>query len=318
MTSKVSSRPKVSMASDYPAYLQLFESGELARRVTRAIDSLSDCALCGRQCHADRSQQGDEKSYCHGGRQAVVSSAAPHHGEEDSLRGWAGSGTIFFAHCNLRCVFCQNFDISFEGRGRAVGPRQLAEMMLALQNSGCHNVNFVTPSHVVPQILEGLLVAAGRGLHLPIVYNTGGYDWLDTLRLLDGVVDIYMPDLKFWDEDLSGHLANAPDYHEVACRAVKEMHRQVGDMLLDKQGLARRGLLVRHLVMPGGLEDTRRIMRFLARELSPDTLVNVMPQYHPAGYAHRYPAINRPLEIEEYRKALDIAKEEGLRRVLGH
>ncbi len=304
------------MSSDYPAYLQLLESGELSRRVRRAVDALADCALCGRQCHVDRLHTTDPKSYCHGGRRALVSSAGPHHGEEDCLRGWAGSGTIFFSHCNLRCVFCQNFDISFEGYGRPVEPHELAEMMLALQQHGCHNVNLVTPSHVVPQILEGLLSAAQQGLRLPIVYNTGGYDRLDTLRLLDGVVDVYMPDLKFLSGELSRQWANAEDYPQVARRAVVQMHRQVGDMVLDDRGLARRGLLVRHLVMPGALEDTRRIMRFLAREISPQTLVNIMPQYRPEGLARRYESINRPLSSAEYRQAIEIAEQEGLQRLV--
>jgi len=304
------------MATDYPAYLALLESGELARRVQKAVHSLGDCALCGRQCHVDRRNHPDPDSYCQAGRQAQVSSVGPHHGEEDCLRGWAGSGTIFFSHCNLRCVFCQNYDISFQGTGRTVQPDELAQMMLGLQDRGCHNVNVVTPSHVVPQILEALLIAAENGLRLPIVYNTGGYDQIDTLRLLDGVVDVYMPDLKFWNADTSRRLANTADSRDVACRAIREMHRQVGDMVLDRHGLARRGLLVRHLVMPEGLDETRQIMRFLAREISADTLVNVMPQYHPAGYAEKYPEINRPLKHEEYADAVAVAEEEGLRRII--
>jgi len=302
------------VTSDYPAYLPLLESGELARRVQRAVDSLADCALCGRECHVDRLNDPQPASYCHGGRLARVSSVFPHHGEENCLRGTRGSGTIFFSRCNLRCVFCQNFDISWQEQGREVDADELADMMLGLQDQGCHNVNFVTPSHVVPQILEGLLLAARRGLRLPLVYNTGGYDRVETLRLLDGVFDVYMPDLKFWDPAVSKELANAEDYRQVACAAVKEMHRQVGDLVVDAAGIARRGLLVRHLVMPGGLEETRRIMRFLAREISPDTFVNVMPQYRPEGFAYRYPSINRPLTPEEYEEALAIAREEGLLR----
>jgi putative pyruvate formate lyase activating enzyme len=293
----------------------LLPSGQLARRVRQAIDSLADCALCGRQCHVDRLHQEQPKSYCRTGRDAWVSSAGPHHGEEDCLRGRGGSGTIFFTHCNLRCVFCQNFDISHLGHGRRTTPDELAGMMLDLQRLGCHNINLVTPSHVVPQILAGLLPAAERGLRLPIVYNTGGYDRVETLRLLDGVVDIYMPDLKFWDPATSQELAHAEDYREVACRAVREMHRQVGDLVLDDAGLARRGLLVRHLVMPGGLDETRQIMGFLAREVSPDTFINVMPQYRPAGHAHGYQSINRVLTLDEYHEALAIAQEEGLWRL---
>jgi putative pyruvate formate lyase activating enzyme len=302
------------MGSGYPSYVRLYESGELARRARQALDSLADCALCGRECHVDRSQGVNRRSYCHGGRQAYVSSVFPHHGEEACLRGTGGSGTIFFSHCNLRCVFCQNFDISWQEHGRPVRPQQLAGMMLDFQAHSCHNVNFVTPSHVVPQILEALLLAVEGGLTLPLVYNTGGYDRVETLQLLDGVVEIYMPDLKFWDTEVSKQLVNAEDYAEVARRAVKEMHRQVGDLVLDEAGLARRGLLVRHLVMPGGLDETRQIMRFLAGEISPDTFINIMPQYRPEGLASQYPAINQPLTLTDYRQAVAIAEEEGLRR----
>jgi putative pyruvate formate lyase activating enzyme len=245
----------------------------------------------------------------------MVNSAFPHHGEEDCLRGWAGSGTIFFSQCNLRCVFCQNFDISWEGHGRLVAAEQLADQMLHLQELGCHNINFVTPSHVVPQILEALVVAAGRGLRLPLVYNTGGYDRVQTLRWLDGVVDIYMPDFKFWNPETAQELAKAANYPEVARAAIKEMHRQVGDLVLDQHGLAHRGLLVRHLVMPGGLDETRQILRFLAQEVSPNTFINVMPQYRPEGLASRFPTIARPLRRSEFQQALAIAREEGLGRL---
>ena len=240
------------MAATWPAYLNLLESGELARRAREAVDALADCVCCPRQCHADRRQQDSPESYCRTGRLALVSSAFPHHGEEDCLRGRAGSGTIFFAECNLRCVFCQNFDISWQGQGRPLTAEQLADQMLRLQDIGCHNINFVTPSHVVPQILEALVVAAEQGLRLPVVYNTGGYDRLETLRWLDGIVDIYMPDFKFWKPETAQELAQAADYPEVVRAAIKEMHRQVGDLILDERRLARRGLLVRHLVMPGG------------------------------------------------------------------
>ncbi|MFH1918830.1 MAG: radical SAM protein [Planctomycetota bacterium] len=303
------------MAASDPAYLELFESGELARRTERAVESLADCAVCARKCRADRLDETNLKSYCRTGRYALVSSCFPHHGEESCLRGWNGSGTIFFSQCNLRCVFCQNFDISWQGRGRPVTADELAAMMLGLQREGCHNVNFVTPSHVVPQILEALCLAAEQGLRLPLVYNTGGYDRLSTLELLDGVVDVYMPDFKFWASEVSEELAHAEDYREVACRAVRQMHRQVGDLVIDDDGLARRGLLVRHLVMPGLLAETREVMRFLAREISAETYVNVMPQYRPHGYAHRHEPINRPLSLDEFRRALAIAEEEGIRRL---
>jgi putative pyruvate formate lyase activating enzyme len=304
------------MPSIWPSYLELLESGELARRAREAVDALADCACCPRLCHADRRQPNSPQSYCHTGRLAVVSSSFPHHGEEDCLRGWSGSGTIFFSQCNLRCVFCQNFDISWQGHGHPVAAEGLADEMLRLQESGCHNINFVTPSHVVPQILEALALAAERGLRLPLVYNTGGYDRVETLRRLDGVVDIYMPDFKFWSLETAQELAAAADYPEVARAAIKEMHRQVGDLVLDEHGLARRGLLVRHLVMPGGLDETRDILRFLAQEVSLDTFVNIMPQYRPEGLASRYPAIARPLRENEYREGMAIAKEVGLRRLV--
>jgi putative pyruvate formate lyase activating enzyme len=246
---------------------------------------------------------------------AVVSNAFPHHGEEDCLRGWGGSGTIFFSQCNLRCIFCQNYDISWEGHGRALTAGQLADEMLRLQDLGCHNVNLVTPSHVVPQILEALAVAAERRFRLPLVYNSGGYDRLETLRWLDGVVDIYMPDFKFWKPETAQEMAKAADYPEVARAAIREMHRQVGDLVLDERGRARRGVLVRHLVMPGGLDETRSILHFLAHEISPDTFVNIMPQYRPEGLAAQHPTIARPLTGSEFRQALAIAGGEGLRRL---
>jgi putative pyruvate formate lyase activating enzyme len=302
------------MPQTHPAYLELLQSGELAVRARQAIASLADCALCGRQCHADRLDPLHPKSFCRTGREAWVSSFFPHHGEEPCLRGSGGSGTIFFTHCNLRCVFCQNYDISWQGEGRPVTPEELAAMMLGLQDLGCHNVNFVTPSHVVPQILEALCLAAADGLRLPIVYNTGAYDRVETLRLLDGVVDIYMPDFKFWTPEVAGELANAADYAEIARQAIKEMHRQVGDLVVDRRGIARRGLLVRHLVMPNDAAGTRDVMRFLAREVSPDTYVNIMSQYHPAGQAQRHASIARPVTRDEWSEAMSIARQEGLRR----
>jgi putative pyruvate formate lyase activating enzyme len=237
-------------------------------------------------------------------------------GEEDCLRGWRGSGTIFFANCNLRCVFCQNFDISQEGRGDPVLPEGLAALMLSLQAAGCHNINFVTPEHVVPQIIEALPMAVQAGLRLPIVYNTSAYDSLHSLRLLDGIVDIYMPDFKFWDDRRSLRYLKAKDYPQTARRALREMHRQVGALMLDEDGIARRGLLVRHLVMPDDLAQTADIMRFLAQELSPDTFVNLMAQYRPAAKvsSDKYPEINRPTTTQEYNQAARLAQQAGLWR----
>jgi putative pyruvate formate lyase activating enzyme len=299
----------------YPAYRNLLSSGELAQRAKKAVASLADCAMCARECHADRLHEAEPKSYCRTAREAWVSSWFAHHGEEDCLRGTRGSGTIFFSHCNLRCIFCQNYDISWLGEGRPVQADELADMMLQLQARGCHNVNFVTPSHVVAQILEAIDLAAQQGLRLPIVYNTGGYDSVESLRLLDGVVDIYMPDFKFWDPAVGRQMANAPDYVDVACHAIREMYRQVGDLVIGSNGLARRGLLVRHLVMPGGLAGTREVMRFLAHEISTDTYVNIMPQYRPEGRTASHPEIDRTITMAEWREAIAAAREEGLERL---
>ena len=257
----------------------------------------------------------DQKGYCRTGRHAVLSSYAPHFGEEDPLVGARGSGTIFFTHCNLLCLFCQNFEISHVGEGREVQGEKLAEAMLQLQEMGCHNINFVSPSHVVPQILEGLLVAVRRGLRIPLVYNTGGYDSVETLRLLDGIFDIYMPDLKFMEGEVSEKYCHAEDYPERAKSAIREMHRQVGDLKLNGQGIAERGLLVRHLVMPRGLAGTRRAMRFLSQEISPNTYVNIMAQFRPCGRAKDYPPLNRRITGDEFEEAIRTAEEEGIHRL---
>jgi len=265
-----------------PVYLRSEVAWE--DRIAEARRELADCRICPRDCGSDRTA--DEIGVCRIGRWAKVASAFPHHGEEDCLRGTRGSGTIFFSGCNLRCVFCQNADISQQACGTPRRPRELAALMLELQEVGCHNVNLVTPEHVVPQIVEALAVAVEGGLRLPIVYNTSAYDGLASLRMMEGIVDIYMPDFKFWSADRARLLARAADYPEVARTAIAEMHRQVGVLKTDRRGLARRGVLVRHLVMPGGAADTAAIMGWLARELSPDTYVNLMAQYRPA---HRVP-----------------------------
>ncbi|MDK1045210.1 MAG: radical SAM protein [Anaerolineales bacterium] len=258
----------------------------------------------------------DKTAACKTGRYARVSSHFAHFGEEDCLRGWHGSGTIFFSMCNLRCVFCQNYDISQAGEGEETEPERLADMMLELQGMGCHNINFVTPEHVVPQILEALPLAVEGGLRLPLVYNTSAYDSMDSLGLLDGIVDIYMPDFKFWDERLSLRYLLAKDYAAVAGRAIQEMHRQVGPLKFDERGLARRGVLVRHLVMPGEIAGTREIMSFLAREVSCDTYVNIMQQYYPAGRVNseKFEEIDRGLDGSEFKTAMDQAQEAGLWR----
>lgn len=297
-----------------PAYMALYRRGELQARAQAARERLAHCLVCPRNCGVDR--LANKTAACKTGRYARVSSYFPHHGEEDCLRGWNGSGTIFFSWCNLRCVFCQNYEISQLGEGHETPPERLAEMMLELQAWGCHNINFVTPEHVVPQILEALPLAVEGGLRLPLVYNTSAYDSLDSLHLMDGIVDIYMPDFKIWDPKLSLRYLLAKDYPEAARNAIREMHRQVGVLKFDEHGLAKRGVLVRHLVMPGGVAGTAEIMRFLAEEISRDTYVNLMTQYHPAGRvsAEKFSEINRRITNHEYLEALEAAQRVGLWR----
>ena len=293
--------------------MRSLEQGRLDEKIRKARQLLSACRLCPRRCGVDR--LAGETGVCKTGARAWVSSWGPHFGEEQPLVGSGGSGTIFFTHCNLLCLFCQNFEISHEGCGRPVSDRQLADIMLELQKQGCHNINFVSPSHVVPQILAAVRIAAADGLRVPLVFNTGGYDRVSTLKLLDGVVDIYMPDFKFWDSETAQRCCEAADYPAVARRAVLEMHRQVGDLSMDANGIARRGLLVRHLVLPSGLAGTRRVMEFIARKVSADTYVNVMSQYRPCGRAAEVDGLGEPLSPAEYRRALDMARQAGLRRL---
>lgn len=301
-----------SFDSAVPGYLNLHRTGELERRAKRAVEQLSSCNICSQACKANRLE--GELGFCRTGELAVVSSVGRHFGEEDVLVGTAGSGTIFFAYCNLACVFCQNHEISSRGFGTEVTRSDLAEMMLGLQAKGCHNINLVSPSHVVPQILEALSLAVSQGLRLPLVYNTGGYDALPTLQLLDGVIDIYMPDFKYAEARAGERLSRAREYPTVARAAIQEMHRQVGDLVVDEQNIARRGLVLRHLVMPGGLSDTREIMHFVAQEISQDTYVNIMGQYRPTHLASNYPPLNRPLRKTEHDQAINIARQEGLHR----
>jgi len=287
-----------------PAYVAAFEQGVLQAKVKTALELLRECRLCPRDCGVNRAE--NQVGVCRSGRLARVSSAFPHHGEEDCLRGWRGSGTIFFSWCNLQCVFCQNAEISQQGEGQDVSAEDLAALMLRLQAAGCHNINFVTPEHVVPQILEALLLAVEGGLRLPLVYNTGAYDGLESLRLMDGLVDIYMPDFKFWSDDHSAGYLRARGYPAAARAAIAEMHRQVGPLRVDEQGVALRGVLVRHLVIPGLLDETREIMRWLAAEVSRDIYVNLMDQYRPAwkvGLEGRYAEINRTVSSGEFSEA---------------
>lgn len=296
----------------WPAYLDLHASGELARRVEAALALLNPCRVCPRHCGANR--LAGEIGFCGVGRWALVGSAGPHFGEERPLVGHGGSGTVFFAGCNLGCVFCQNADLSHGRGGGQVSAQELANIMVGLQRQGCHNINLVTPTHVVPQVLEALGPAIDAGLRLPLVYNCGGYESVDVLRLLDGVVDIYMPDAKYADSAVAERLSSAPDYPRHMMAALREMHRQVGDLQIDADGLARRGLLVRHLVLPEGLAGTRAVMSFIA-SLSRDSYVNVMAQYHPCYRAAQYPPLDRRTTVAEYRRAVQETLAAGLHRL---
>jgi putative pyruvate formate lyase activating enzyme len=297
-----------------PDYLSLAESGELALRVSSAWRQLEDCDLCARYCHMNRLET-VKGAVCRTGERAVVHSRGPHYGEENPLRGRNGSGTIFFSWCNLRCVFCQNWDISQKGQGREVEADELADMMLELQAQGCHNINFVSPSHVVAQIIAAVEIAAGKGLGLPLVYNTGGYDSLEALQLLDGIIDIYMPDMKYGDTEKVHHFSHVRDYVEVNRAAVREMYRQVGDLTLDENGIALRGLLVRHLVLPENISGTDRVLEFLAKEISPATYLNLMDQYRPCYRADENPPLDRPITSRDFSGALGWAESLGLHRL---
>ena len=296
-----------------PAYIATFRNGLLKEKIEKAYDLLRSCTLCPRRCKVDR--MSGQTGFCKTGASAYVSSYNPHFGEEAPLVGSQGSGTIFFTHCNLLCIFCQNYDISHEGYGREKSHEQLASMMLQLQNAGCHNVNFVTPSHVVPQILAALEKAIEEGLSVPLIFNTGGYDNVETLKILEGIFDIYMPDFKFWDPEIADATCKAKDYPEMARRAIIEMHRQVGDLEIDEAGIARRGLLIRHLVLPSGLAGTREIMKFIAKGISSNTYVNIMPQYRPCGRASEMEELSIRLSADDYNNALQAAGEEGLTRL---
>jgi len=297
-----------------PSYLRL-SAAELAQRADAARRELEDCRACPRDCGINR--MAGETRTCHTGRHAIVASAFPHFGEEDCLRGWSGSGTIFFSLCNLRCWFCQNWDISQQRTGREMTASEIADLMLGLQERGCHNINFVTPEHVAPQVVEAIVEAIPRGLTLPIVYNTSAYDSVRSLKLLDGIVDIYMPDFKFWTSESALRLAAAKDYPERARESIAEMHRQVGPLMLDRSGIAKRGVLVRHLVMPGLLDESREIFRWMAEELSPDTYVNVMGQYRPEYKVpdkEKFADINRHPTMSEMSAAHELARAAGLHR----
>lgn len=296
-----------------PAYLKLLSSRNFKERVEQAYELLSICEVCAWECPVDR--RAGKIGVCRTGIRAKVSSCGPHLGEEAPLRGWRGSGTIFLTRCNLRCQYCQNHDISQTDSGNEVEPEDMAAMMLDLQARGCHNINFVSPSHVVPQIMASVLIAAQAGLKIPLVYNTGGYDSIAMLKLLDGIVDIYMPDMKYADPDIAKRYSKIPNYPLANQAAVREMFRQVGDLKMDERGVATRGLLVRHLVLPNNLAGTDQIVQFLADEISTNTYLNLMDQYRPAYKAHQYPQLNRTITHEEYQTAVQMALDAGINRL---
>lgn len=295
------------------SYLKLHREGKLAGRVDAALDLMKGCRLCPRNCGCDRMD--GETGFCCGGRLAKVASFGPHFGEEAPLVGLRGSGTIFMSSCNLLCSFCQNYEISHGAEGVEIGPGRLAEIMISLRNRGCHNINFVTPTHFMPQILEALIPAVQAGLDVPLVYNCGGYESVESLKLLEGIFDIYMPDFKFWDNRYAERACGIDDYREHALEALREMHRQVGDLEIDARGIACRGLLVRHLVMPNNVAGTREVLKVLAEEISRRTYVNIMDQYRPCGQAYNDPLINRRITPDEYREAIRWAREAGLERL---
>ena len=274
---------------------------------------MESCRLCPRACGVNRLK--GETGFCGTGRKARVAGYNAHFGEEAPLVGKYGSGTIFLSSCSLQCSFCQNYEISHQAEGVDVEPEQMASMMIHLTDKGCHNINFVTPTHVVPQILEALILAIDQGLKVPLVYNSSGYDSKEVLELLDGIFDIYMPDFKFWDDKWADRFCKAPDYQNVTMKAIKEMYRQTGDLMFDKEGIAIRGLLVRHLVMPNKVGGTVKILKFLAEEISVNTYINVMGQYRPCGAAQKDEFVNHRLIAKEYGNALDAAKSQGLLRL---
>jgi len=296
-----------------PVYLKTYENGEFEKKINLAFQKLENCSICPRNCGVNRLKS--EKGICSSGYLPKVSSFSPHFGEEQPLVGHRGSGTIFLTHCNLGCSFCQNYDISHKGMGTEMAFEQFAEIILKLQALGCHNINFVSPTHFVPQILKAVFLAVEKGLSVPLVYNTGGYDSVETIRLLDGVFDIFMPDYKFTDTETAERFSKAADYPEIIKKALKEMFRQVGDLAIDSEGIAFRGLLVRHLVLPDGLAGTEEAMFFLAQNISPNTYVNIMNQYYPCGNVSSKSPIGRRISYDEFNAAIAAARGSGITRL---
>jgi len=308
---ETSRKPRKKFRAAYP---QLSESAFI-KKITAFEEVLKSCCLCPRECHVDRTA--GERGFCNTGDRPFVSSWNPHFGEERPLVGRHGSGTIFLGNCNLGCIFCQNYTISHLGEGIEISHEKLADIMLSLQNTGCHNINLVTPTHQVPALVRALKIASNKGLEIPVVYNCGGYESVDTLKILDGIVDIYMPDFKYADKGRASKYSNAPDYPEKAKLAIKEMHRQVGDLIINQEGIAERGLLIRHLVLPSGIAGTEEVVKFIASEISKDTYVNIMDQYYPCYKAFENPPLNRRITEKEYSAAIEHAIRTGLKRIDG-
>ncbi|MCS7280435.1 MAG: radical SAM protein [Desulfobacterota bacterium] len=300
----------------YPSYIELKKSGELDERIKSLYGLMNPCRLCARECGAKR--KSGELGYCKAPFDLYISSYFAHFGEERPLVGRYGSGTIFLTFCNLKCVFCQNYDISIYGYGEKVSVTDMAKMMLRLQLSGCHNINFVTPTHYIPHIVNALSMAIEEGLSLPLVYNCGGYESEKVIKLLDGIFDIYMPDIKFLTPALAEKYLNAKDYPEIVMRVLKEMQRQVGDLELDESGIAKRGLIIRHLVMPSCGDDTKKVLDFIKEEISENAFVNIMAQYRPCHKAENFPEIARRITAKEYYFALEYARSIGLKRASNH
>jgi len=294
-----------------PIYLSSHEHGSLDGKIGRLYRTLEDCTLCPRKCGVDRLR--GEEGYCRSGKELVVSSFGPHFGEEEPLVGTGGSGTIFLTNCNLLCIYCQNYEISHLGHGTPESEKRVAEYMISLQKRGCHNINFVTPTHFTPQLVKAIEIAIPQGLHIPVVWNCGGYENVETIGLLDGIVDIYMPDIKYGSVDSARKYSNAPDYFERCKEAVREMHRQVGDLVIE-DGVAERGLLIRHLVLPNNAAGSREVLKFIAEEISKNTYINIMDQYRPEYKANEYEELRRRPNLKEYKRVVDMAKELGLER----
>lgn len=295
-----------------PSYIKLLKSGELDRRSQKLYQILESCTLCPRKCRINRIK--GEKSICRSSLDLVVSAVHPHYGEEKPLVGTAGSGTVFLTNCNMHCVYCQNFEISQLGKGTTITPKRLAKKMLVLQSMGCHNINLVTPTHFVPQLVQTITIAARLGLTIPIVYNSGGYENVETIKLLEDIIDIYMPDIKYTDEKNARKFSDAPHYFENLKASLKEMHRQVGDLKLDKRGIAQKGLLIRHLALPNDVAGSLKSFKFIAKEISKDSYVNIMDQYRPLFRAYQYREIDRQHTFQEYSDIIKIALQVGLHR----